>query len=724
MADFDHKVDQPSGASAPTGRTAADASPRRLTMTERWRRLPLAARILIGIVAILFAIWLILFITKGRFLKKPFENLTSRMIKREVTVGGDFQLYFNPIGIKFLSEKISVRNPAWASRDHLFSADRVHARIATFPLIFGTRRINWLDLQGGSVDLEWSRDGRTNTWTLGDPDKKGEPFRMPDIRQGVVAGTQVRYRDPRMALETDIKVDTVRARDTRFTQDIRFTGEGRMRGRPFTYSGGLLSPNETFSGGRNQIAVRAHSLDADATISGTLPAATQIEGADLSLSVTGTNLARLFDFIGVAIPDTRRYRIRSQVTREDEAWRFTRLTGMFGDSDLAGSLTVSQPGGRLHLGADLATRSLDIIDAGPFIGYDPGKLEAQGAKGAISEVGGTPRLLPDAPLRVDAISRFDADVKWTVKQIKAPNVPVSNVALTLDLDRSLLKLSPLTFDMAGGFLSSDIVIDARRRPVFTDYDIRLSPTPMGTLLSRWGVERSGTTGTIKARVKMTGSGDTVHESLATANGRIAIIMPKGAMWARNAQLAEIDIGTFVQKMFENRLKEPVQINCGLIAFTVRDGIAAADPILIDTQKNVILGRGGFSFKTEAMDLAIRADGKKFSLFSGQSPVGLGGHFAKPGLNVLTPELLSRAGAGVGLGAVATPIGAILAFIDIGDAKSAACGPVLSGASASAQRTSKGKPRDDVGRGTTAKGENGRSSAAERAAQRRDFGSAR
>src|SRR3546814_14067625 len=60
---------------------------------------------------------------------------------------------------------------------------------------------------------------------------------------------------------------------------------------------------------------------------------------------------------------------------------------------------------------------------------------------------------------------------------------------------------------------------------------------------------------------------------------IAIIMPRGTLWTRNVQLAELDIGTFVTKMFEKKLKEPVQINCGLIGFTVRDGVAAADPIL-------------------------------------------------------------------------------------------------------------------------------------------------
>jgi len=223
--------------------------------------------------------------------------------------------------------------------------------------------------------------------------------------------------------------------------------------------------------------------------------------------------------------------------------------------------------------------------------------------------------------------------------------------------------------------------------------------------------------TVGGRVQLRGIGDSLHQMLATSQGRIAFVMPKGTMWARNVQLSELDIGVFVQKMFEDELEDPVQINCGLVAFTVRDGIGAADPILIDTSKNVILGRGGFSFKTERIDMAMRADGKKFSLFSGQSPVGLEGYFAEPAVDPISGELLGRAGAAIGLGAVVSPFAAVISFIDIGDAKAADCGPVLRGAGAKAQRTAKGGPRDDVGRGTTAKSEDGSISDEEAKAQR-------
>ena len=679
----------------------ADAPP---PPAARHRPLRILMWIVIGLISLIFLAWLILFITKGSFLKPSFERIASRTTQREVKVADGFQLYLNPFNIHFRAEGLTVSNPAWATKPNFFESRLIDSNIAIIPFLFSEKnRINRLLLDQGNVDLEWDATGKRNSWTFGDPNVKGKPLELPLIRRAAITGTTLRYRDPRMQLVTDIRFDTIRAANTQVaTEDIRFDGTGSLRGKPFTLNGQLLSPNETVSGGRNRFALNAVSASDHMQVSGTLPGATVLEGADLSVKVRGANLARLFDFLGVAVPDTRSYHFTSHLTKEGRAWHFRRLNGAFGDSDLAGNMVISQPNNRLKIDADLKSRSVDIIDVGPFIGYNPQKLEAQGAHGTVTQVAGTPRILPDAPLRIDALDNFDAHVVYAVRDIRAPHLPVSNLGLTLDLDHRLLKLSPLTFEMSQGHVASDIIINARQLPVLTDYDIRLAPTPMGKLLAGWGVSESGTTGVIKARVQLRGRGNTVHDSLAASDGRIAIILPKGTMWTRNIQLSELDIGTFITKMFAKKLEKPVEINCGLIAFTVRGGTAAADPILIDTTKNVITGRGNFSFKDESLDLALRADAKTISLFSAQSPVGINGHFASPGLQIITPQLLARAGAGAGLAVVATPFAAILAFIDPGDAKAAACGPVLRGADALAQRTTKGKPRKDVGTGTASK----------------------
>ena len=694
------------------------AAPEAAAVQKRRKR-RILRNILLGIVAVIVAIWLVLYITKGRFLKHPFERVVGSLTHRTLTVRGDFQLYFAPFRIKLYAENFTLSNPDWASRPNLFQADKLDTRIAPLSLLFGKRRLYWLDLLNGAVDLEWNAAHSANTWTFSEK-KGGKPLEFPRIDVATVTGTTVRYLDPRLRVLANLKVADIRSVDATIGRAVGLKGTGRLRDTPFTVTAQLLSPDATANRGENKLVARMRAAGNVIDVAGTLPSIADIENVPLAVTARGANLSTLLGVIDVAIPNTRKYQLRGQLVKRGDEYRFTRLRGGAGRTDLAGTLTIVN-GARIHLDSVLTTKSLDIIDAAPFLGYNPDIVESRGAVAAAAATGAAPqRLLPNAALPIETMRLFDADLKWTIGVVKSKNIPISNVDLTLNLERGRLALSPLTFAMARGNVASDVVFDTRARPSAVSYDIRLAPTPLGRLLKGYGLAEAGTTGTIKGRIELKGRGDSVHDSLASSRGRIAFVMPSGALSVRNIQLAELDIGTFAQRMFQGKLKEPVQVNCGLIGFTVRGGVAAADPILIDTRKNVIVGRGGFSFRNEAVDLAFRADSKKFSLFAGQSPVGVGGMFAAPQLNVISKDLLARVGSGLGLALVATPVAGILAFVDVGDAKSTACGPVLAGATAKAQRTTKGEARDDVGRGTTAKAEDGKASDAEKKGQKKKF----
>ncbi len=656
--------------------------------------------ILASLLGLLALGWAVLFVTHGRFLKPTFERLAGSALDRTVTVRGDFQLYFDPFDLHFLADGLTISNPGYTSRPNLFQADRAEAMIRPLSLVFGRRHFCWMDVRNGAADLEWSPDRKSNSWTFGDPDKHGKPFVFPIIDQAQVAGTTVRYRDPKLPLSADVTVQTIRSADAHIDGAVRFAVTGRVRTTPFTATGALLSPNATVGRGRNELALDADAAHNHLTVHGTLPSLADFEGVPLAVTARGRNMAELFRIIGVVLPPTRTYTLRSTMVNTGTTYAFTNLVGRFGDSDLAGKLTVEAIEPRVHLDATLTTRRLDIVDAAPFIGYDPDLVATVGVAAASGQSQATPRLLPNTTLPVADFGNFDADLTWHVAVVRSRRVPLSDIGLTLKLDDRLLTLAPLDFTMSRGTVASTWTIDARRRPAHWMADVRLSPTPMGHLLAGWGVSEAGTTGTVKGHINLIGDGDSVASWLATSHGRIAFVLPQGDFSTRNIQLAELDFGVFAQRMFQGDLDKPVRINCGLVAFTVRGGVGAADPILIDTAKNVMLGRGGFSFRNESLDFAFRADAKKFSLFSGQSPVGIDGWFAKPKLNVISKQLVGRAGAAIGLGLLATPPAAILAFVDVGNTKAAACGPVLAGATASAQRTTKGDPLKAVGDGST------------------------
>ncbi len=656
-----------------------------------WRRLGIGVAALL---ALLIALFWYQYLTRGAFWRGTFERMASERAGRQVAVAGDFQLYFAP-DLRFRAEGLSVANPDWASADHLFSARRIELDMPLWQLIFGPRTVSALVVDGGRVGLQRDVAGR-NTWTFaGDSN-----LELPIIDRAAITDTRLQFLDAAKKARIDLVFGDVAGRapaSGRGAMDgaLTFRGYGSLMGTPFTLDGALTTPNQAPAGGRVGLKLAVRAVDTRITVAGTLPGATRMDGGDLAVTVAGRNLqapGRLFD---IALPATRPYRLASRMTRSGGAYRFTGLTGRIGDSDIAGRLTVvpATATTRLHIDGSLASQRLAALDIGPLLGYDPAALHKRGGKAIVHQVAGTPRVLPDAPLAVEQLGNFDAKIDYRADRIATGTVELTGLQLGLTLDSGLLRLDPLALDVAGGRLSGEIGIDARGREVLTDYDLRLAQVPLKRLLTSFNLEDAGATASVRGRIRLKGRGNTVAKSLATSDGRIALVFPKGTLWIRNIQLAKLDVQNFVTAFLGKRLKKPAELRCGVLAFSVRDGRAVADPIVFDTTRATYRGAGGFRFDNESLALSIEGKSKEFSLFSGQSPVGIDGYFAEPGINIVSGELIGRAAAAIGLGVVASPFAAVLAFVDFAGAKDADCAPLLAGSrDTPASRAANAKPK--------------------------------
>jgi len=635
----------------------------------------------VGVVATIVGLavlaWAILFVTKGRFLKPTFVRYASRYADRQVTVGGDFQLYFNPFHLKFLTQDLTLANPAWAHDRQLFTARLIDTEVSTWDLIFGRQHVLFLTLDGARAGLEIDKAGR-NTWTFAG----NTPFKVPPIDRAAVTGSALHFIDAKH--EADVRLafgdltGNVNGRGAeRVGGPLTFRGGGTALAAPFTLRGALTTPNSTITGGRTGLELHAGVAQSTIDITGTLPGVTRIDGADLRVTIAGRNLQTLFKLTGATAPATRAYRIAARFTKDGGDYRFTHIAGRFGDSDLSGNLDVTTGSAKTKLVGELHSDTLAALDIGPWLGFSPNKLDAKGGKGVVTMVAGHPRVLPDASLDIDALKAFNADIKYTARRIDTGNVPIGNLVLTLDLDDRDLKLSPVAFDVVGGRVTADIDLDAHREPVVTSYDIRMTQVPIGKLLTSFKVEDNGTSANIGGRIRLRGTGDSVRASLASSNGRIAIVVSKGTLWIRNIELAKLDIQNFVVALLGKDLKKPRDIRCGVAAFTVRGGVSAADPVIFDTGRAVYTMKGQFSFRDESLGLALRGRSKELSFFSAQSPIGINGYFAAPKVNPVSKELIARAGSSVLLGIVATPVAAILPFVDLGTTRNSNCAAIES-----------------------------------------------
>lgn len=728
-------------ASPPTTRAALARNPIETGISS-------LVAVLATLIGLFILAYVVLYVTKGRFLKSTFESYASDFADRGVRVGGDFQLYLNP-HIKFLAEDLQVDNPAWAKDRQLFTATRIDTEIGVWDLIRGERRVRFLDLDGARVGAEIDAKGR-NTWTFaGD-----EPFKIPAIDRASITGSSLHFIDARQQVDARVAFGDVGAANARdagtptVNGPITFTGGGKARGEDFTVRGALTTPNSAAAGGRVGFALharavetridvsgtlagvsrldgadlefaakgrnlqlplallgktgpatafdvsgtlkpvdarapggrarldlRAEAAETTATVAGVIPRSNDIEGADLRVGLSGRNLQTAFKLFGLVSPATRPYSLKSNLRKTGDVYRFTRMDGRIGDSDIAGALTADVSGRKPLLTGDLRTRVLDIKDVGPLIGYSPAAIDAKGGAAVVETVAGTPRVIPDAPLAIEQLKAFNARIKYAAARLRTGNVPLTGLILDLDLTDSRLRLRPVAVNVIGGRMTANIDLNAAVRPVVTAYDIRMSRVPLGQLLTSFDVEKSGTTASVFGRVELKGYGDTMRESLATSSGRIALVFPAGTLWVRNIQLGKLDLQNYITSGILAKLKKPQEIRCGVVAFTVKDGIARADPVLFDTKRANFRGEGAFSFKDESLALSVRGDSKEFSLFSGQSPIGVAGYFAAPRIQPISRQLLTRAGVGIGLGLATGGVGALLAFVDVGDAKNVNCAAV-------------------------------------------------
>src|SRR3546814_17334152 len=99
-------------------------------------------RIVAGLLALSVLVWALLFITKGWFLKHPFESIVSANLERQVDIGGDFQLYCAPINVTLVAAEMVITTHKWTTQSQFSTNARSTARMKHLPTMPPNKRTN------------------------------------------------------------------------------------------------------------------------------------------------------------------------------------------------------------------------------------------------------------------------------------------------------------------------------------------------------------------------------------------------------------------------------------------------------------------------------------------------------------------------------------------------------------------------------------------------------
>ena len=598
--------------------------------------------------------------------KLPIERGVAVVTGRHFEIGGDLDVSLgSTLGVE--ADGVALANARWSRDPVMARARRVQLDIAPWPLLRGRLDITRIALDRPELLLERNARGAVN-WRLGRnrPARSSTTIRALSIRQGTL-----RVREPSLHTSVELAVNT----EPRDAKDgyapIVARGTGRYRNESFRLRGRLDSPLQLLRRGeayRLDVTARAGATQLHAY--GTLEAPIDLARFAVRADASGQDLADLYRLIGIAAPETPPYEVSGLLSHEGDVWRYSDFKGKVGDSDMAGDVSVDIGGKRPSVRAHLHSSRLDLDDLGGLIGTppdtSPGETASPEQRLEAQEKSASPRILPDKPYDLEKLRSLDAVVQMKAERVEAPRLPIEAIDTRLRLQDGLLLIEPLDVSIAGGHMTGNIRLDARRNPIATRTNLRLRGVELPRLLPRVAPEGIGR---IAGRARLEGHGNSVAGMLATADGDLGVVMGPGRISNLTLELAGLDVAEAVRFLVGKDKTVPVR--CAYTELTVADGVAKTRSLAFDTTDTVIVGSGTIDLRDEKLDLELKPRPKDISPVSLRGPLEVTGTFKDPEFLPKPAPLAGRVAAAAALFAIAPPA-ALLALFETGPGKDRDC----------------------------------------------------
>ena len=616
-----------------------------------------------AVAAALALVVLVVMIFPWNALRGPLASFLEHRLHRPVAISGD--LHVHPGWTTRVEiDGLTIGNAEWSELQPMASARRI-ALAFRLPSLFRLTP-DRVQLSGAALVLEKNANGEANWHFGGDSSGGGLRFGSVVLDQG-----SVRYRDP--ALRADITADVATMPATQGAPSaLRFDGRGTLRGEAFTIGGqgrGLAELRNVDDPYQIAFDLRAGAtrIGFDGTV---VPASPQnLQGA---LHLRGADLSQLYPIVPSPLPWTPPYDLSGELTHANDQWRFQKIHGKVGNSDLAGDFRVEVGRERARTVADLASRKFDYKDLGGFIGLPPGEPE-QKAKTAeqrkeTAKRAATYRVLPDKPFDLAKLRKHDVDLKFKGTSVTWGRFPIDNLVTHMTLAAGVMRFEPLDFGIAGGHVVSHVTLDTSRDTPAAEGEIEIRNVELKRIFPQLKSPR-GSAGRFGGRAHFRTAGNSVAGMFAAANGEGAIAMRGGEASTLTLVLTNLDLARAATLLLGG--DQTAEISCAITAVHVKNGVMEPDLLVADTSAELIKGEGSVDFRNEKYDLRLHADSKKPSLVALRGPVVIGGTFGQPNVHPAAGPVVARIGAAVGLGVLAPPL-ALLPLIDLGDAPDADC----------------------------------------------------
>jgi uncharacterized protein involved in outer membrane biogenesis len=591
------------------------------------------------------------------------------------------QLHLFRADPELVVQGLTLGNAEWAASTPMLTIKRFDATLSLKSLLRLHLIFPRVAIDTPVIHLERDASGRAN-WDFSTvagrrtAQAAAQPTHIPVIQQLELTAGALSATDRIRKLTFEGQISVEEKQNTADDHALNVHGTGHLNGKPFELrlSGEpLIGVQPTKPYGFN-VLVSAADIKLDAHTEILHPF--DLAAVHSTFHLSGRDLADVFYITGLALPNTPPYDISGTLLRDNLLFRVDDLRGKLGGSDIGGKVSIDTSRERPKLTAALSSNQLNIADLAAPLGSE---ATPQQKSGTLSRPAAapTPRaptlLLPDADLQVARVRGMDADVQYDAAAVTTAKLPLRKVHFHLRLDNGRITLDPLAFALPEGQFSGTVAIDARAAVPKTSIDMKLENVDLAQFKPQ--ADSPPFVGPLLGRVRLEGTGTSVHKAAATANGDITLVIPKGEMRKSFAELTGINLSPGLGLLI-TKSEKTTEVRCGVANFHAVDGDLQATSLIIDTTHVLVTGGGHIDLNTEALDLSLRGQPKEVRLLRLRTPILLRGSLLHPQFGVQPGKLAEQAGGAVVLATLLTPVAAMLAFVDGGLAKDANCAALI------------------------------------------------
>jgi uncharacterized protein involved in outer membrane biogenesis len=582
------------------------------------------------------------------YFRGPLLRFVASQFGRAIKVDGDLQLHLFALHPRVTAERVTIGNPGWVAPGTTAVIGRLSFGIE-LPWFHRSLGIDRLEMEDAAMTLSRDDGGLAN-WQWTDPRVTDDTL-LPLVRHLSVSNARVQLNDDTRHLQYEGTVTVKEPMPVEGPPPLRIEGTGQLNGRPvrFGIDGDPLATADHAKPYRYKFDEQ--SSGSQITGGGALPRPFDFRLIDAEFTATGLDLEDLYFLTGVKLINTGRYRLAGKVARRGTKTRFTDLEASSGQSDAHGSASIDGSSDRPKLDIDLQSQLLRLADLGS---------------------GGKQWLMSDAALNPRAWRRDDTVATFRARRLEVGPILVQDVAAALAVDHGVLTVTPLTGHVFDGDLTAHVKANLTTDDPADSLDLKISNLNLERYLPH-GADEPPMKGLLQARVLAKGRGRSLHEFAASADGTLSAAVPHGAMRAALADLVGLDLRAVGLLFSKHGPETPVR--CGVASFQVHDGVLAAQSLVLDTERVLIVGEGNIHMDSEAMDLTLRGHPKRPE-FRVRSPVLVRGTLSHPSFAIQPRDAGAQVAAAVALGILLTPLASALAFVDPGLSKDADCGALM------------------------------------------------